>query len=279
MNRGVTAELDDLEGEVADLRVRLAGCEAAAAPQRPTDVEAIEGLGVGGGRRLEAIGLTTGEQLLEPCATDEGIEPVREGATDGETHGVHAGATMADLMRVRGIAGQWAELLRRSGITSVHDLASRDAATFLPRMEAVNDEEHRVPESPGAERPRELIAGCEEPPGQAHHRDAGTGAGRRRLPGNSGLGRLPGTERRDRGSGQSTGLPVAGSRRPGKLGWPRRPVEATLSSSPLSREVPQAPSPPKERLAGASVPADPSRHRPDADADAGPPCRASCSTP
>ena len=64
---------------------------------------------------------------------------------------------LADLMRVRGLGGQWSELLWRCGVTSVQDLATRDVASLMSRMAEVNEDEHRVAELPGEHRVAKFI--------------------------------------------------------------------------------------------------------------------------
>jgi hypothetical protein len=61
-------------------------------------------------------------------------------------------------MRIKGLGGQWAELMWRSGVTSVQDLAGRDIAELRARMREVNEQEHRVAELPGENRVSRFIA-------------------------------------------------------------------------------------------------------------------------
>lgn len=136
----------ELEAELQALKNRDHG----------TPVEDIEGIGKGFGKRLRADGIATVEKLLDACTTDDGVKRVSRSA-DVDEHTVKTWGIMADLMRIRGLGGQWSELLWRCGVTSVQDLAKRDVATLMTRMAEVNEDEHRVAELPGEHRVAQFI--------------------------------------------------------------------------------------------------------------------------
>ena len=142
---------------MAALKETIAGLESQlAAKKTGTPIEAIEGIGPGFGGKLRADGIETTEQLLEICGTDEGIAEVCKCVDLDETT-VRNWATMADLMRIKGLGGQWAELMWRSGISSVQDLASQEVAPLRLRFREVNDAERRVAELPGENRVTSFI--------------------------------------------------------------------------------------------------------------------------
>jgi len=131
---------------------------APAAESRPgTPIETIEGIGEGFGRRLKADGIATTEALLELCTTDAGVERICK-CVDLDENTVRNWAIMADLTRIKGLGGQWAELMWRSGVKSVQDLAGRDINELRTRMREVNEQEHRVAELPGESRVSRFIA-------------------------------------------------------------------------------------------------------------------------
>jgi hypothetical protein len=136
----------ELEAELAALRNQDHG----------TPIEEIEGIGKGFGKRLRADGVASVESLLDLCTTDDGIRRLSRAAQVDE-HTVRSWGIMADLMRVRGLGGQWSELLWRCGVTSVQDLAKRDVAPLMARMAEVNEKEHRVAELPGEHRVASFI--------------------------------------------------------------------------------------------------------------------------
>lgn len=135
-----------LEGQLAKLTNRKAG----------TPIESIEGIGSGFGSRLKADGIGTTEALLELCRSDEGVARVCK-CVDLDENTVRNWGTMADLIRIKGLGGQYAELLWRAGVTSVQDLAQREIGPLRERMREVNEKEHRVAEMPGENRVAKFI--------------------------------------------------------------------------------------------------------------------------
>ena len=133
------------KSRIAALEAKLSGGKAG------TPIESVEGIGQGFGNRLKADGISTTEALLELCTSDAGVERVCK-CVDLDENTVRNWATMADLMRIKGLGGQWAELMWRAGVTSVQDLAQREIEPLRARMRAVNEEEHRVAELPGEKR-------------------------------------------------------------------------------------------------------------------------------
>lgn len=152
-NPDSAGRIAELEAEANKLRAEIA---ALKEPASGTPIEDIEGIGTGFGKRLRADGVATTEKLLELCASDDGVRRVCQ-CVDIDEDTVRNWGTMADLMRIRGLGGQWSELLWRSGVTSVQDLASRDASALAARMAEVNAAEHRVAELPGEQRVAQFI--------------------------------------------------------------------------------------------------------------------------
>jgi predicted flap endonuclease-1-like 5' DNA nuclease len=142
---------------VAELQAKIEELEAALGGKKSgTAIETIEGIGTGFGGRLRADGIDTTEKLLEVCTTNDGISRVC-GCVDLDEDTVKNWGTMADLMRIKGLGGQWAELMWRAGVTSVQDLASQEVEPLRARFRAVNEEEHRVAELPGEKRVSKFI--------------------------------------------------------------------------------------------------------------------------
>lgn len=107
----------------------------------------IEGIGPAYAAKLEACGITTTEQLLEKCCAKGGRKAIEEES------GL-AGALIlkwtnhADLMRISGVAGEYAELLEAAGVDTVKELRNRNAANLAAKMLEVNEEKsltRRVP--------------------------------------------------------------------------------------------------------------------------------------
>lgn len=103
-------------------------------------IEDIEGIGEHYGDCLRASGVATPEALLRRGATPVGRKGLAQSSGLGEpqiTHWVH----MADLCRVAGVGGQFAELLARAQVTTILELAAADATTLARRIAALNREQ------------------------------------------------------------------------------------------------------------------------------------------
>lgn len=110
-------------------------------------VEQIEGIGEVYGEKLNAAGIKTTEELLAKCATPKGRKEMEE-ATGISGKLILKWANHADLMRINGIAGQFAELLEAAGVDTVKELKHRVPANLQAKLEEVNAEKNlcnRVP--------------------------------------------------------------------------------------------------------------------------------------
>jgi predicted flap endonuclease-1-like 5' DNA nuclease len=135
---------------IAELESKLAGKKTGTA------IESIEGIGAGFGKRLRADGIDTTEKLLALCATDDGVAQVCK-CVDLDEGTVRNWGTMADLMRIKGLGGQWAELMWRAGVKNVQDLAAQEVEPLRARFREVNEAENRVAELPGESRVTKFI--------------------------------------------------------------------------------------------------------------------------
>jgi predicted flap endonuclease-1-like 5' DNA nuclease len=137
--------------KIAELEVRLADRKSG------TPIESIEGIGAGFGMRLRADGIDTTEKLLDLCASEEGVARVCK-CVDLDEDTVRNWGTMADLSRIKGLGGQWAELMWAAGVTSVQNLAAQEIEPLRARMREINEKEHRVAELPGEKRVTKFLA-------------------------------------------------------------------------------------------------------------------------
>lgn len=107
----------------------------------------IEGVGQVYADKLAAAGIGTTEALLEKCATVKGREALS--AETGISYKLILRWTNhADLFRIKGVAGQFAELLEAAGVDTVKEFRHRVAANLQPRLVEVNDQRNlcnRVP--------------------------------------------------------------------------------------------------------------------------------------
>ena len=119
----------------------------AKVPQSNFDVEEIEGIGKSYGAKLRDVGVITTQQLLDKCHNLDGrIEIANHIGI--EDFVIQKWASMADLMRVSEIDGQFAELMVYAGIDSVQDLAEQDVANLFATLNQTNTEQQRVKSLP-----------------------------------------------------------------------------------------------------------------------------------
>lgn len=110
-------------------------------------IEEIEGIGAHYAERLNAVGIRTTEELLSRCATPRGRQSLAQDSGISEAL-LLKWANHADLFRIKGVAGQFAELLEASGVDTVKELRHRVAANLHASLEKVNEQKHlcgRVP--------------------------------------------------------------------------------------------------------------------------------------
>ncbi|MGI8505789.1 MAG: DUF4332 domain-containing protein [Solirubrobacteraceae bacterium] len=103
----------------------------------------IEGVGPAYAEKLTAAGVQTVEALLEAGATPGGRKRVAEQAGISD-HLILKWVNHADLFRINGVAGEYAELLEAAGVDTVPELAQRNAQHLQAKMADVNESTHLV---------------------------------------------------------------------------------------------------------------------------------------
>lgn len=110
-------------------------------------IDEIEGIGGTYARMLEAVGVMTTDDLLNVAASKRGREALAEDTGISEKL-ILKWANHADLFRIKGVAGQFAELLEAAGVDTVKELRHRVAANLHERLVEVNEAKNlcnRVP--------------------------------------------------------------------------------------------------------------------------------------
>lgn len=100
-------------------------------------VEKVEGIGETYAKKLIEVGVKTTDDLLSKGATPKGREQLAEQSGISEKQ-ILKWTNHADLMRIKGVAGQFAELLEAAGVDTVKELKHRVAANLQAKMEEVN---------------------------------------------------------------------------------------------------------------------------------------------
>lgn len=110
-------------------------------------IDEIEGIGSAYAEKLIAAGIKTTEDLLTAGAKPSGRKKLEE------TTGISGKLILkwvnhADLFRINGVAGQFAELLEASGVDTVKEFRHRVPANLKAKMDEVNEQKNlcnRVP--------------------------------------------------------------------------------------------------------------------------------------
>jgi predicted flap endonuclease-1-like 5' DNA nuclease len=110
-------------------------------------ISEIEGVGPAYAEKLKGAGIDTVEELLEKGASAAGRAALEEATGIGHAN-ILKWVNHADLFRIRGVAGQYSELLEAAGVDTVVELGTRNAANLAKKLEEVNAEKNltnRVP--------------------------------------------------------------------------------------------------------------------------------------
>lgn len=124
-------------------------------------IEQIEGIGEAYARKLEAAGIKTTEDLLEKCATRKGRETIAEETGISEKL-ILKWTNHADLFRIKGVAGQFAELLEAAGVDTVKEFRHRVAANLQPKLVEVNEAKNLCNRVPSVAEVEKMIAQAKE---------------------------------------------------------------------------------------------------------------------
>jgi uncharacterized membrane protein HdeD (DUF308 family)/predicted flap endonuclease-1-like 5' DNA nuclease len=134
----------------------VASAPKTAGPGSATNTQTIEGIGPKYAETLSAQGVDSVEALLEAGSTPQGRKEL------AEKSGISAKLILtwvnhADLMRIRGVGGEYAELLEAAGVDTVPELSRRNAENLHSKFVEVNEEKKLVRRIPNEEKVKEWI--------------------------------------------------------------------------------------------------------------------------
>jgi predicted flap endonuclease-1-like 5' DNA nuclease len=102
-------------------------------------IDAVEGIGPAYAAKLQEAGIADTDTLLEKACTKAGRKEL-EAATEISGKLILKWANMVDLFRISGVGAEFAELLECSGVDTVKELRTRNAANLATKMAEVNAE-------------------------------------------------------------------------------------------------------------------------------------------
>lgn len=107
----------------------------------------IEGIGKVYAEKLHGIGIKTTDDLLDRAKDPKGRKALaEETGIDGSR--ILKWANMSDLMRIKGVAEEYSELLEAAGVDTVKELKHRVPANLAAKMAEVNEAKKLVRQVP-----------------------------------------------------------------------------------------------------------------------------------
>ena len=131
-------------------------------------IQEIEGIGPALGEKFEAAGVKDTDALLEKGCTPAGRKALAEGTGLSESR-ILTFVNMADLFRINGVAGEYAELLVAAGVDTVKELKTRNAANLAEKLAEVNTQKKLTRKVPSAKTVEGWVAQAAELPGVIEH--------------------------------------------------------------------------------------------------------------
>jgi predicted flap endonuclease-1-like 5' DNA nuclease len=119
-------------------------------------IEEIEGVGAAYGEKLNAVGIKTTDDLLEKGATKKGRTSLAESTGISEKL-ILKWTNHADLFRIKGVAGQFAELLEAAGVDTVKEFRNRVAANLHAKMVEINEAKNLTNRIPSVDQLAEMV--------------------------------------------------------------------------------------------------------------------------
>ncbi|MEM1295819.1 MAG: DUF4332 domain-containing protein [Verrucomicrobiota bacterium] len=101
------------------------------------NVTSIEGIAATSAKKLEKAGIVTVAQLLEACKDKRSRKKIADATGLAEAK-LLKWTNHADLCRISGVAGQYAELLEAAVIDSVKELARRRPQSVFDKLVETN---------------------------------------------------------------------------------------------------------------------------------------------
>ncbi|MFP4457407.1 MAG: DUF4332 domain-containing protein [Clostridia bacterium] len=128
-----------------------------------TKLSVIEGIGETYQDKLNEIGINSIEALLEKGKTKRNREELAKDSGISEKL-ILKWINHADLMRIKGVGGEFAEILEASGVDTIPELARRNAENLTSKIEDVNKEVELVRRTPSLHMVEEWIKQAKELP-------------------------------------------------------------------------------------------------------------------
>lgn len=133
-----------------------------------TKLTNVEGIGPSYAAKLTAAGCRSQEHMLKVAGTKAGRKKLAADSGCSEKQ-ILEWVNRADLCRIKGVGGQYSDLLECAGIDSVPELAGRNAENLHAKMSEVNAAKKLVRVLPSAKQVIDWVAQAKKLPRAVHH--------------------------------------------------------------------------------------------------------------
>ncbi len=120
-------------------------------------IQDIEGIGPKYADLLGREGITTTARLLQVGGNRAGRKLLAQKTSINEKN-ILKWVNMSDLFRIKGVAGQFAELLEGAGVDTVKELRTRNAENLAVKMAEVNDAKRLCKSTPSSKTVSKWVA-------------------------------------------------------------------------------------------------------------------------
>jgi len=110
-------------------------------------VDQVAGIGHKEAAKLRKVGIKTSKSLIEMASTGRGRSELTA-ATGIDQRQLQAWVNHADLLRVKGVGAEYAELLVAAGVDTLRDLRRRNPTALLAKIIGLNDKDRVVARLP-----------------------------------------------------------------------------------------------------------------------------------
>ena len=124
-------------------------------------LKSIEGIGAAFAKKLAGAGVGSTDTLLAKGATKKGRKELQE-QTGISQKLILEWVNHADLFRIKGIGGQYADLLEEAGVDTVPELATRKADALTAKMMQVNAKKNLTNRPPSLKEVTKWIAAAKK---------------------------------------------------------------------------------------------------------------------
>ena len=128
----------------------------------------IEGIGEGLAAKIRKAGVGSTNSLLKMGGTKKGRKAIAEASGLDEGR-ILKFVNHADLMRLKGVGGEYAELLEAAGVDTVVELKRRNAANLHAAMVETNTKKKLVRQVASAKQVAAWVAQAKELPRAVSH--------------------------------------------------------------------------------------------------------------